>query len=249
MMDLRENGRRWAMRVSTLAIGWLCLCAAVAAAAGAAEYVTTPDGRRVRLEFVEYGPVPVEKFTYYFDREGNRVMHGKHSRAFDDGRHLGFTHYLHGVMHGPFVALAADKSVWMQGRYERGLLHGTVLWFWPSGALRKKETYVHGQLQGPFWAYHENGQLKEEARFVAGLKSGPFAEYHPNGRVAFRGSYVGGYIGGRLIAFDANGVKVGEGMLDKEWIVGPWRCFAPDGTLERTRTDCQDRYYIECTCP
>ena len=234
------------MRVSILAIGWLCLWAV---AAGAAEYVTTPDGRRVRLEFVEYGPVPVEKFTYYFDPEGKRVMHGKHTRSFDDGHHLGFTHYVHGVKHGPFVSLADDKSVWMQGRYEWGLLQGTVLWFYPSDAVRKEETYVDGELNGPFRAYHENGKLKEEARFDSGSKSGPFTEYHPNGQVAMRGSYVGGYIGGKLRIFDAVGVKVAEGTLDKEWIVGPWRCFAPDGTLERTRTDCRGRYFTECTCP
>ena len=68
--------------------------------------MVTPEGKRVRLELAWFGPthkapyttdVPVEKYTYYQDAEGNKVLHGEYARLFVNGRMKDFTTYVHGV--------------------------------------------------------------------------------------------------------------------------------------------------------
>lgn len=230
----------------------------LATLAAAQEYVVTPEGHRARLELAWYGPthkapyttdVPVEKYTFYKDVEGNRVLHGEYARLFVNGRMKDFTTYVHGVKDGPFGGLSDNKQVSVTGQYRNGRLEGAVTWYYDSGVIQKEEFYVAGELHGPFAAYHDNGNKKEVVRFVRGRKDGPFIEYHRNGQPAFEGTYVRGYITGKLTVYGPLGVKRGEGLLDEEWIVGGWQCFAPNGQLERVRSDCDGSFYMECTCP
>ncbi len=62
---------------------------------------------------------------------------------------------------------------------------------------------------GLFRAYHPGGELASEGNYAEGAEYGQWRDYYPSGTVAAEGQYEMG-----------------------EEVVGTWRFWAPDGTLE-----------------
>ena len=241
-------------------LGALTLAASASAQIGAPLtnlYAVTPSGERVTLwEFWYVVPYwqtgnyrfPIQRYRYYLDSEENQVLHGIHSFGYLNGKAVEFTTYAHGLKDGPFETLGPTFKLQARGNYRGGDLDGEVTWFYESGAVRRLEHYAGGVLDGTFRAFHEGGGPEEESVFVAGLRQGPVTWYHPNGQVAGLGTYIDNFLSGPLALYDDEGRKRAGGTLEEEWIVGAWQCFAPDGSLEAERLDCEDQHYDRCEC-
>lgn len=218
------------------------------------EYVTTPEGKRFRLEMVKsvnpplYGDGILLTYHQYVDDQGNTVLHGIHTKVSKYGDLLEMITYAHGKRDGRFVKYYDDGVTETEGRYREGQLDGTIVWYYTLGHPEKKLTFAMGELNGPFALYFENGNLQEEGAFAKGQKSGPFVEYHPDGAKASEGTYEDGFFQGRLAVYAPGGLLRGKGEVRRDRIVSAWRCYGADGAPTILREDCRDRLYFECSC-
>ena len=237
---------------------WVIVLLLLSSGVSAQEYVVTPKGIRVRLESIHWGvpspfprssKTPMQRLTFYFDEQGERVLHGLYALIYLTGEYKEFTTFNHGVKDGPFARWFDKGLKEVEGQYEDGNLEGTVTWYYKSGSIKERHHYVKGKLHGAFTAYFENGVKQEEGAIFNDRREGPFVGYHNNGSKAYQGTYVHGFLAGTITVFRETGAKLGEGNLNRGLIVGTWRCFDYRDERVTERKDCHQLYYQDCTCP
>ena len=223
----------------------------------AQEYVTTPEGKQVKLQTRLYGPpyasprtsdVPLQQIQFYAGDSGEKVLHGVSWLKFVSGEYKEVTTYSHGVKNGRFARWYDRGPKEVEGKYRDGLLDGAIAWYYASGKPQRVENYRGGELDGPYTLYFETGGIKEQGAFRHDVKEGSFVQYHENGEKAAEGTFHSGFVVGELILFDAAGVVTGKGNVDHDLVVGPWQCFSPDGAPAQRRENCDSKFYLECTC-
>lgn len=179
---------------------------------------------------------PIGKVVYYLSngQEDYSLMfeNGKSNGAFithfSDGTKSVEGQFKNGEREGMWKYYYHEGGVREEGNYKDGVLSGEWKNYYPDGKLEKTSNYKNDKLDGVLKEYGRNGQVISEIEYKQG-KAVAYKYLDKNGNVIKEAKSSGGKV--MIESYNELGIKVAEGMIEKENRVGEWKFYYANGTL------------------